>query len=146
MKPKTIVLFGILLATSGISIYMWSSKNIELEDPSINNAILKYICKKCGGAFDMPLTDARQELRTNQGHMKCPLCGAMDQVKQDVKEEPVTIGEFPPEEPQETGTFDQDETEEETKEDPAPAPEAKPSRVKQDPNSELTPVGPRNRQ
>ena len=123
MSTKAIVIAAVLIIGAGISIYLWTSNAKEAGgDQNVMGMMQKYVCGKCSGNFEMSVENVAKERRTNDGNLKCPLCGAENPEKQDVKVRIGGMGGGASE--SETKGFDSDEgvTEDEDK----PAEESKP--------------------
>lgn len=120
MSTKTIVIAAVLVIGVVVSVILWRSNAKEAGgDQTVMGMMQKYICKKCNGTFERTVADVSKE-RQASGQFKCPLCGADEPEKQDVK---VQMGGMGSSESETTG-FDSDEgaTEDEDK----PAEESKP--------------------
>lgn len=90
MKPKLLAQVAIILAGVFISAYSWYSfKNQGGAEQGVVSAKQMFKCEKCGVNFELLVTEATQQLRANEGHIKCPSCGAVDTVLQNV---PVEVG------------------------------------------------------
>ena len=124
MNTKLIVLIVVLLVAAAVSVYVWTSTGQgQSGDPKIAGQMEKFTCNKCGKTFEKGVQAVTQERRAHDGHMYCPLCGAEDPEKQDVK---VRLGGMGRSDGEEAKGFDSDRKEGgdegETKEPPKVAP------------------------
>jgi len=120
MSTKAIVIAAVLIIGVVVSVILWRSNTKEAGgDQSVMGMMQKYVCKKCNGPFEKTVAEVSKE-RQASGQFKCPLCGADEPEKQDVKVRISGLGGGE----SETQGFDSDEgvTEDEDK----PAEESKP--------------------
>ena len=83
MKPKQIVLGGILVVGIGISAWLWSTTDVgEAEgDQRVMDMTLNFTCPQCKQQFTKTVEEARDERRANDGNVVCPYCQATGAVK-----------------------------------------------------------------
>jgi hypothetical protein len=86
MSSKGIIAAVVLVVLVGISIYVWTSSGKEAgNDQGAMGIKEKFTCSKCNKTFELTVDQVRKERQANDGKLKCPLCGADDPEKQDVK-------------------------------------------------------------